>query len=78
MVSRADFVFDTMTEIIKHCSHYSTAHIYVDCADAFHMLRSRVVTHTCTIIFSATTVNKKIELLFVIQCNKFPLCYIVV
>ena len=65
MVSGADFVFDSMTEFIKHCSHYSTAHIYVDCADAFHMLRSRVVRHPCMIIFSAGTVKK----------NLVALCY---
>ena len=76
MVSGADFVFDSMTEFIKHCSHYSTAHIYVDCADAFHMLRIRVVRHPCMIIFSAGTVKKKLAALcysvqqvsFVLHC----------
>ena len=71
MVSGADFVFDSMTEFIKHCSHYSTAHIYVDCADAFHMLRSRVVRHPCMIIFSAGTVKKKISCSLLFSATSF-------
>ena len=29
-----------------HSLTYSTTHVYVNCTDAFHMLRSRIVRHT--------------------------------
>ena len=58
---------------------YSTARVYVNCADEFHTLWRRVVRRVYTIFF-ARTVEKKMRdsRVFVIQCYKFLLYFIVV
>ena len=56
------------------CVYYSTTHIYVNCTDAFHRLRRRVV-RLAYMIFLHTRLKKTHESSsFVIQCYKFCLC----
>ena len=57
---------------------YSTARVYVNCADEFHTLRHRVVRRVYRIFLRARSKKMRDSCAFVIQCYKFPLYFIVV